>query len=116
MIEYYANALAVPFVPYREDFGLVAVEAFHSGKPIITCRDSGEPARLTARFDAGIVCDPTPESIGTAIESLYRAPETAKQFGENGCSRATSISWVSTAKILIKALGFDHAIIRHPSR
>ena len=116
MIECYANALAVPFVPYREDFGFVATEAFHSGKPVITCRDSGEPARLTARFNAGIVCDPTPESIGTAIESLYRAPETAKQFGKNGCIGATAISWVSTAKTLIDALGLDHASAYEPIR
>src|SRR5215510_2572601 len=60
LLEYYANAMAVLFVPYNEDFGLVAIEAFHSAKPIITCRDSGQPARMTSRYQAGLICDPTP--------------------------------------------------------
>src|SRR5215467_7183197 len=83
LLEYYANALAVPFVPYNEDFGLVAIEAFHSAKPIITCRDSGEPARMASRYQAGLICDPSAKAIGTAIDSLFVSPETARRLGEN---------------------------------
>jgi glycosyltransferase involved in cell wall biosynthesis len=107
LIEFYANALAVPFVPNREDFGYVAIEAFHSGKPIITCSDSGEPARLAARFDAGLICDPTPESIGAAIDSLYQAPHTAKQLGENGRINSAAMNWEATSRALVGALGFE---------
>ncbi len=107
LVEYYSNALAVTFVPNREDFGYVAVEAFHSGKPIITCSDSGEPARLTRKFDAGLICDPDPESIAAAIERLYLAPEIARQLGENGRISAQSLTWESTSRRLIEALGFD---------
>jgi glycosyltransferase involved in cell wall biosynthesis len=113
LIRYYANALAVPFVPCREDFGYVAVEAFHSGKPVITCRDSGEPARLTARFDAGLICDPDPQAVGAAIDALYLAPETAKKLGENGRIHAAAVNWTNTARALVAALGFGPMETHH---
>ena len=107
LLEYYGDALAVPFVPYREDFGLVAIEAFHSGKPVITCRDSGEPARMTASFDAGLICDPTPESVARAIDTLYASPAIARRLGENGLLHVRDMSWEATAKKIVNALGFQ---------
>jgi glycosyltransferase involved in cell wall biosynthesis len=106
LLEYYANALAVPFVPCNEDFGLVAIEAFHSAKPIITCRDSGQPARMTSRFQAGLICDPTAKAIGTAIDHLSASPETARRLGENGRLKVAEMNWNTTAQALIAALGF----------
>jgi glycosyltransferase involved in cell wall biosynthesis len=107
MLEWYANALAVPFVPYREDFGFVAIEAFHSGKPVITCIDSGEPARITSRFDAGVICDPFPESVAAAIESLYLSPDTAKKLGDHGRINAAAMTWDPIARELVSSLGFE---------
>jgi glycosyltransferase involved in cell wall biosynthesis len=115
LIGYYADALAVPFVPCREDFGYVAVEAFHSGKPVITCSDSGEPARLTSRFDAGLICDPVPEAIGAAISALHKDPETARKLGENGRIHAAAVNWTNTARALVAALGFG-PLQSHPER
>jgi glycosyltransferase involved in cell wall biosynthesis len=106
LLKYYADSLAVPFVPFREDFGLVAIEAFHSGKPIITCSDSGEPARMAAVFGAGLICDPTPQALAAAIDSLSAAPETARKLGENGRRKVCQMNWDTTAKRLIAALGF----------
>jgi len=106
LLNYYADSLAVPFVPFREDFGLVAIEAFHSGKPIITCSDSGEPARMAASFGAGLICDPTPQALAAAIDSLFAEPETARQLGENGRRKVCEMNWDTTAKRLIAALGF----------
>jgi len=107
LIEWYANALAVPFVPYREDFGFVAIEAFHSGKPVITCKDSGEPSRLTSRFKAGMICDPTPESIASAIDTLYLSPDSARKLGENGRVGVAPMNWEATSRTLVAALGFE---------
>src|SRR5215475_8546330 len=106
LLEYYADSLAVPFVPFREDFGLVAIEAFHSGKPIITCSDSGEPARMAASFGAGLICDPTPQALVAAIDGLFAAPENAWKFGENGRRKVCEMNWDTTARRLIAALRF----------
>ena len=106
LLEYYANALAVLFVPCNEDFGLVAIEAFHSAKPIITCRDSGQPAMMTSRFQAGLICDPTATAVADAIDSLFASPERARKLGENGRFKVAEMTWNTTAQALISALGF----------
>lgn len=106
LLEHYANALAIPFVPIREDFGLVAIEAFHSGKPVITCSDSGEPARLVSAFEAGMVCAPTPVALAEAIDTLHADPVLARRMGEKGRAGVAEMGWAPTAKALIEALGF----------
>ena len=38
---HYQHALAVPFLPYDEDYGLITVEAMSAGKPVMTTTDAG---------------------------------------------------------------------------
>src|SRR6185503_924924 len=63
LYDLYSRAIAVPFVPLREDFGYVAVEAMLSGKPVITASDSGEPARLVEHEKTGLVVEPRADAI-----------------------------------------------------
>ena len=58
VIDLYANALAVPFTPLREDFGYITIEAFASAKPVVTCLDAGEPARLVKHGVNGLIAHP----------------------------------------------------------
>ena len=103
-IEQYANALAVPFVPLMEDFGYITLEAFRSGKPVITCTDSGTPADLVLRSDAGIVADPTAEGIASAIDKLASDPTRASEMGESGHQLSQSITWdTAVAKVMESA-------------
>lgn len=92
-IEQYANALAVPFVPLMEDFGYITLEAFRSGKPVITCRDAGTPADLVSSANAGIVAESTPESIANAIDVLVSDRKRAVAMGEHGRQASESITW-----------------------
>ena len=43
LLDLYADALAVAYPPFDEDFGYVTLEAFLARKPVITCVDSGGP-------------------------------------------------------------------------
>jgi len=92
-IEQYANALAVPFIPLMEDFGYVTLEAFRSGKPVITCTDSGTPVDLVVRADAGLVVDPTARTIAAAIDRLGGDRDAARSMGERGLRSTTAITW-----------------------
>lgn len=92
-IEQYANALAVPFVPLMEDFGYITLEAFRSGKPVVTCSDAGTPVDLVSRANAGIVAAPTPESIAGAIERLASNRTLAHEMGERGRELSNAITW-----------------------
>lgn len=93
VVEQYANALAVPFIPLMEDFGYITLEAFRSGKPVITCTDSGTPVDLVARADAGFVVEPTPRAIAAAIDRLCNDRDAAPSMGERGLRSTQGITW-----------------------
>jgi glycosyltransferase involved in cell wall biosynthesis len=107
LADLYADALAVLFLPQREDLGLVTMEGFLSGKPVITCTDSGEPARLVKDGQSGFVSLPEPASIAACIDRLALHPERAAEMGENGRTSIASITWENVVQALAAGLGFD---------
>ena len=110
LVALYSNALCVPFVPIHEDFGLITIEAFKSGKPVITCFDSGEPACIVQNNDSGFVCNPDPREIADKIEKLYLTPKLAKEMGERGKISIQDIAWDSTARKLLNSLEKQHRL------
>ena len=102
-IEQYANALAVPFVPLMEDFGYITLEAFRSGKPVITCTDSGTPVDLVSRANAGIVANPAPESIATAIDNITSKRSRAHEMGVRGRIFSQSINWNAAVERVVQS-------------
>jgi glycosyltransferase involved in cell wall biosynthesis len=107
LLNYYADALAVLFVPLREDFGLITQEAFLSAKPVITCTDSGEPTRLVRDGVNGFVVAPTAASLAEAMSLLARDRERAKAMGARGEKDIQVLSWEKVAKNLLAALSFE---------
>ena len=105
LIDFYANALVVPFVPIHEDFGLVSLEAFLSAKPVITCNDSGEPANIVEDGKSGFVCTPLPEEIAQRIDYLFNNQDLARSMGERGRTWAQSVNWENVSSTLVKSLG-----------
>jgi glycosyltransferase involved in cell wall biosynthesis len=101
LYDLYSRALAVPFVPLREDFGYVTVEAMLSGKPVVTASDSGEPARLVEHERSGIVVEPRTDAIAAALERLLRAPSEARRMGSAGMARASRIRWDTAVERLL---------------
>ncbi|MHB8689910.1 MAG: glycosyltransferase family 4 protein [Solirubrobacteraceae bacterium] len=93
LVDTYAGALAVPFVPYQEDFGYVTLEAMLSAKPVITTTDSGGPTELVQDGVSGLVVAPDPAAIGAAIERFVGDRRGARRMGVAGRERARSISW-----------------------
>jgi glycosyltransferase involved in cell wall biosynthesis len=105
LLRLYADALAVVFTPLREDFGFVTTEAFASAKPVLTCTDSGEPARLVRHGKTGYVCGPEPESLGRAIRLLTDSPDRAHSMGELARKSLETTTWREVARRLLLALG-----------
>jgi glycosyltransferase involved in cell wall biosynthesis len=100
----YADALAVLYCPIREDYGLVPIEAFLSGKPIITCSDSGEPARLVSDGVTGFVCASNADSIADRLDWLIENKAEAEVMGRRGRDAVAYINWVSVRDRLLGAL------------
>jgi len=105
LMELYADALAVTFVPNREDYGLVTLEAFLSGKPVITCVDSGEPSRMVRDGVSGYVCEPDPRALAARIDELAGDAGLCRRMGEAGRDSVSGIRWDTVASTLLKALG-----------
>lgn len=103
MLKLYANALAVLFPTREEDFGYVAIEAMLSHKPVIVCRDSGEPTRLVQNGRSGFVVDPNPVEIAAAMNILAANREQAREMGEFAYQNAPSQSWNDVVQRLIEA-------------
>ena len=97
----YANALAVAFTPLREDYGYILHEAFKSEKPVLTCRDSGEPARFLHHEENGFLCDADPREIAACFDRFYLEKDRTAQMGIAGKKSIEDISWQAVVETLL---------------
>ena len=102
-IKYYAHSLGVIFPPVDEDYGYITLEAMLSSKPVITCKDSGEPSVIVSHNKSGSVCEPTPKSLAKAMDKLWSDRGRAKAWGAGGLKRYNDlgISWDNTIQRLL---------------
>lgn len=105
LAEAYSRALAVPFVPYEEDYGYITVEAMLSAKPVVTVRDAGGPTELIEDGVSGRIAEPNPESLGAAIEQVVSSRRVARRMGRAGYARARSITWENVVRALLEGIG-----------
>lgn len=116
MLNYYAHAMAVFFGPLDEDYGYITLEAMLSGKPVITCKDSGGPLEFVIDSETGFVADPRPEAIAEALEQMAGNAGLARDMGRNGLARYKSmdITWGHVVERLLEELpGLPVTDVRH---
>ncbi|HVL67137.1 MAG TPA: glycosyltransferase family 4 protein [Vicinamibacterales bacterium] len=101
LIELYADALAVVYPPYDEDFGYVTLEAFLARKPVITCTDSGGPTEFVRDGVNGWICEPRPDALADAIDQAHRDRTRAARLGDSGCDLARTITWDGVIERLV---------------
>ena len=100
LISLYADALAVVYAPYDEDYGYVTLEAFLAHKPVITASDSGGTLEFVRDGENGFVCEPEPAAIGAAIQRLGDR-KLAASLGDAGFERAREITWDGVVEKLV---------------
>jgi glycosyltransferase involved in cell wall biosynthesis len=105
LLTLYATSSAVIFPPADEDYGYIALEAFLSKKPVVTCTDSGGPLEFVVDGENGRVVPPDAAAIGAAAADLLASPEKARGFGERGFERVRGISWAQAVRALLSAGG-----------
>lgn len=103
LVELYSRCIAVPFTPVHEDYGYITLEAFASKKPVITCNDSGEPARIVENSLSGLICSPDPLEICKAMEYLFNNRKNSADMGNHGFSWVSGMDWSKVATKLLKA-------------
>jgi glycosyltransferase involved in cell wall biosynthesis len=94
LLRLYAGCRAAYYAPLNEDYGYVTVEAFLSGKPVVTTTDAGGPLEFVTDGETGLVTPPTPEAIAEGIDRLWTLPEARlREMGEAGRQRVAGITW-----------------------
>jgi glycosyltransferase involved in cell wall biosynthesis len=101
LVELYAGALGVIYVPFDEDYGYVTLEAFLSAKPVVTASDSGGTLEFVVDGENGFVCDADPAAIGAAVSRLAADRQLAARLGGAGRRRASAISWDGVVEQLL---------------
>lgn len=101
LTELYADALAVPYIPYDEDYGLVTIEAMMSAKPVVTTIDSGGPNEFVCNGETGYSVPPNPQAIAERIDYLCEHVSEARQMGLAGQKLVQGITWENTVTKLL---------------
>ena len=102
LVDHYARCRAVYFAPWNEDYGFVTLEAFRSGKGVITTPDSGGPAELVEHEVNGLVAPPTAEGIAEALDRIAGDRGLAERVGEAARTSATRFLWPATIEALVR--------------
>jgi glycosyltransferase involved in cell wall biosynthesis len=106
LVDLYANARAVIFPPFDEDYGYVTLEAFLARKPVVTTSDAGGPLEFVVDDLTGVIADPTEESVAGAIARLAEDRPLAKRLGDAGFDRARTITWDGVVERLVDQLRY----------
>jgi glycosyltransferase involved in cell wall biosynthesis len=93
LVELYAGALAVVYVPFEEDYGYVTLESFAAHKPVITTQDSGGPLEFVEHGVNGLICDPQPAALADAVNHLAAHRSLGVSLGDCGYERARAVTW-----------------------
>lgn len=99
--ELYGRSLAVLFPPLDEDYGYVTLEAMLCAKPVLTTTDAGGPLDFVRDGVTGIVADPAPEALATALDQLWADRSRTRALGAAGRQRYDDLK-----------LGWGHVIDR----
>jgi len=71
-------------IPSRnEPFGIVVIEAWSAGKPVIVT-DQGGAHEIVRHEHDGLHVSPTPDSIAWGIKNIFADTERARRMGANG--------------------------------
>lgn len=105
LLDLYAGARLVAVAPSGEDLGYVPLEAFLSGKPVLTTEDAGGPLEFVRDGETGFVVAPEPRALGAALEIAWNRPDALVRMGENGRRLVEKLSWDEPVAALLAAAG-----------
>ena len=96
------NAADIVCIPSRnEPFGVVLLEAWAAGRPVVAT-DVGGLGENIENFVDGIKVYPHPDSVAWGINYLLSNPDIMKQISENCGKKVKTFSWTNVAEQLVK--------------
>lgn len=99
-----ATARAAVYTPVNEDYGYVTLEAFLSGKTLITTNDTGGVLEF-ATSESGFIAEPTPEDLGAAMTRAWNTRAARlREMAEVGHKRVAPIQWDTVIDTLTESI------------
>ena len=114
LVEYYAKAYAVIYVPYKEDYGLITIEAMQSKKTVITVEDAGGVLEFVRDKQTGLVSKPTVKELSKSIELLAKDKFLTHKLASKAKESVRDITWSNTVKKLLKEKSSITVISTYP--
>jgi glycosyltransferase involved in cell wall biosynthesis len=102
MVDQLARCRAVFFAPRDEDYGLVTLQAFRSGKAVVTGTDSGGPTELVEDGRNGCVVSPEPAAMAACLERLAHDESLAARLGQGALADAQRHCWDDVVAELVR--------------
>lgn len=102
IVAQYRHALAVPFLPFDEDYGLITVEAMAAAKPVITCRDAGGVNEFVTHGETGWSVAPQEDALAQALDEAAADPERTRAMGRVARDAVAHVTWEDTVRELIE--------------
>ncbi len=102
---WFSSSLGAAYIPYDEDsYGYVTLEAFYSGKPVITTTDSGGILSVVRQNQTGFVVEPNALALAAAMDQLFLDKQRAQQLGAAGLElvRSMNLTWEHVVHLLTK--------------
>jgi glycosyltransferase involved in cell wall biosynthesis len=105
IVNLYAGALGVCYLPFDEDYGYVTLEGMLSGKPVIVPSDGGGATEFIEHGREGLITEPNPQAIADCLDSLYEDRAQARAMGARGLEKVKSfnLSWNHVVEKLINS-------------
>jgi glycosyltransferase involved in cell wall biosynthesis len=96
------NSADIICIPSRnEPFGIVLLEAWAAGRPVVATEIGGLRENIT-NFKDGILVYPKPDSVAWGINYLLNNPGIMEKISEKGSKTVKTFSWLNVANQLVK--------------
>jgi glycosyltransferase involved in cell wall biosynthesis len=102
---FYARAQAVVFPAFDEDYGYITLEAMLSGKPVVTCTDSGGPLEFVRHDDTGWVEAPDAHALAARFDWIAANARKTADAGRRARDAYASagITWDRVVETLTRS-------------
>ncbi len=97
LVTLFSECRAVYYAPFDEDYGYVTIEAFLSGKPVLTCSDSGGPLEFVEDRCNGWIVEPDAKEVGNVLQTLQAPKNKLEEMGREGLKSVREITWERVA-------------------
>ena len=103
LLKLFAEAFAVYYAPFDEDFGFVTLEALLSGSPVVTTSDSGTVLEFVGHERNGLIAEPNEHAVAAQVKRLLDDAELYRRVADGAAQPLPTLPWDTIVAELMNA-------------